>query len=169
MRRSACNQLEKAFAAAFATYFTGDPSFVKPGDSTPGSQASLFVAAQSVQRLLYPQVAFMCIEATEVVARSNAYTAPMHLIVDTALSERPDDFPSLLALHQDRVDKCLNLFDNLPVLQGLINAPLSGSDPRQVQSFQLYGMGEIEAEMNTRENNRLCFICKRLIPFQPVG
>ena len=170
-RRSACNTLERAFASAFQTYFVGDPCFVKVIDPANSRTGSLFVAAQSVRTLLYPQVCFMCYEAEEQVARSNVYMAQLHMIVDTALSELPDDYDSLLKLHQERVDKCLNLRDNLALLQSLMNQPASpppNSDQPRVPSMNLYGLGKIIRENNSKEANRLCFICSFEIGFQPI-
>lgn len=162
IRSSACNKLEAAFAAAFSTYFVGDPSFVKNGS------APFFVAAQSVSTLEYPQVAFMCLEAEEVVAQSAVYMGTLHVLVDTALYERSDDYTALKSLHDDRVNKVMNLFGNLPVLQSLLNAPTSGPDNRTTVNFQLYGIGKILKEMNSKEANRLAYIAAIEIPFQPV-
>ncbi len=162
IRSSASNKLEIAFAAAFGTYFVADPDFTK-SDGTP-----LFVAAQSVSRLQYPQVCFMCLEAEEVVALSAVYMGTLHLIVETALNERPDDYPSLLTLHRNRVDKCVNLMGNLPVLQSLLNAPAAAPDNRAVVNFQLYGVGKILKEQNKNEPNRLCFIQSVELGFQPI-
>jgi hypothetical protein len=170
-RRSACNTLEKAFAAAFQTYFVGDPCFTKVVNPATGVTGSTFVAAQSVRTLTYPQVCFMCIEAQEQVAKSNVYMAELHMIIDTALSERPDDYDSLLALHQERVDKCLNLRDNLPLLQQLMNQPATpppNSDQPSVPSMNLYGLGKITRENNAKEGNRLCFVCSFEVGFQPI-
>jgi hypothetical protein len=170
-RRSACNTLEKAFAAAFQAYFVGDPCFIVSNDVSTGATSSIFVAAQSVQRLLYPQVCFMCIEAEEQVARSNIYMATLHMIIDTALSERPDDYDSLLALHQERVDKCLNLRDSISLLQSLINQPASpppNADQLAVPSMNLMGLGKILRENNAKEANRLCFVCSFEVGFQPI-
>ena len=162
IRSSAANKLEKAFAGAFSTYFVGDPSFVKNGDSP------MFVAAQSVSQLLFPQVCFMCLEAAEVVAQSCVYMGTLHIIVDTPLSERPDDYDSLLALHQDRVSKVMNLIGNPTLLKSLMNIPASGPDNRSVVNFQLYGVGQVLREMNSKEAARLSFICAVEIPFQPI-
>lgn len=165
IRSGATNKLEQAFAAAYQLYMVGDPSFVRPGPT----QASLFVAAQSVSKLIYPQVCFMCLEAEEQVAGSAVYMGTLHVIVDTALNERPDDFQSLLALHNDRINKVLVLLGNPALLMSLTNAPAAGQpDTRTVRDFQLYGVGTIVKEMNTKEANRLCSVTSVLIPFQPI-
>lgn len=162
IRSSAANKLEQAMAAAFATYFAGDPDFTK-SDGIP-----FFVAAQSVSRLVYPQVCFMCLEAVEEVALSAVYTATLHVVVDTALNERSDDYPSVINLHDARVNKCVNLMGNFPVLSKLTNAPASGADNRTVVNFTLYGIGKILKEQNKAESNRLCFIQSINVGFQPV-
>ena len=164
IRSGACNKLEQAFAAAFATYFVGDPDFTK-SDGTP-----FFVAAQSVSRLLYPQVCFMSFKAKEQIALTGIYMGELHITVDTALNERPDDYNSLLTLHDTRVNKCVNLMANLAVLKQLMNAPSPPlPDPRAVTGFQLYGIGEILNEDNKKEANRLCFLQTIEIGFQPIG
>lgn len=152
-------------AAAFQLYLVGDPSFVRPGPT----QASLFVAAQSVSKLIFPQVCFMCLEAEEQVALSAVYMGTLHIIVETALNERSDDYQSLLALHNDRIDKVLALLGNAPLLMSLTNAPAAGqADTRTVRDFRLYGVGTITKEMNTKEANRLCSVTAVLMPFQPI-
>lgn len=169
-RVAATNALEQAFAAAFQRYFVGDPSFVRP--QLPGGAAagSLFVAAQSVTDLIYPQVAFYCRKAAEQVAGSSIYMAmPLRIIVDTALNERPDDPESLLNLHDDRVNKLFLLLENQALLMSLTNKPATGPDLRTVTDFQLYGIGAIQDESNTRQNNRLSFMLDIEIPFQPIG
>lgn len=162
IRSGAAQKLEAAFAAAFATYFTGDLDFTK-SDGSP-----LFVAAQSVAKLTYPQVCFMCFEAEEQIALTGIYIAPLHICIDTALTERPDDYDSLLNLHDTRVSKVVNLMANLPVLKTLLNAPASGPDNRTVTGFQLYGVGQIFKEQNKPEHNRLCYMQSVQIPFQPI-
>jgi len=165
IRSGACRKLEQAFAAAFQYYFVGDPSFVRP---VPAGGGSLFVAAQAVAAMVYPQVAFMCIEAQEQVAQSAVYMGELNILIDTALTERSDDYPSLLALHDDRIDKVVNLIGNVPLLKTLLNAPASGPDLRAVRQFQLYGVGKVLKELNGKEPNRLCYVLTVEIPFQPL-
>jgi hypothetical protein len=164
IRSSATAKLELAMAAGFQAYLVGDPSFVRPGPT----QASLFVAAQSVSQLIYPQVAFLCDEAEEQVSGSAVYMGTLHVQIDSALNEREDDYPSLKALHDDRVAKVLDLFSKVSILQGLVNAPASGADKRAVRDFQLYGVGQITKEMHAKEANRLCTVITISIPFQPI-
>jgi hypothetical protein len=164
IRSSATTQLEKAFAAAYQTYLVGDPSFVRPGPTS----GSLFVAAQSVPQLIYPQVCFACFEAAEQVSGSAVYMGTLHIIVDTALNERADDYPSLKNLHDDRVAKVLDLLSKVAILKQLMNAPASGPDTRTVRDFQLYGVGEIVREMHAKEGNRLSTVIIVMIPYQPI-
>jgi hypothetical protein len=162
IRSSAARTLELAFAAAYAQYFVGDPSFVNTAGGTP-----IFVSAQSVAKLTYPQVCFWCSEAVEQVALSAIYMGTLHVIIDSALNERADDYDSLLTLHDDRITKVVGLLSNLPALQGLINAPASGPDLRTAPNFQLYGIGLVLKEMNGKEGNRLSYILTVEAPFQP--
>ena len=165
-RSGATNKLEQAFAAAFAAYFVGDPTYVMP----PPFSGSLFVAAQSVQTLSYPSVIFMCLEAKEVAPQTANYEGTeLHILTNTALTERPDDYPSLLALHNDRINKLFLLLDNTPLLQGLTNQPASGvADLRAVREFYLYGFGNISKELNMKEGNRLCSLISIEVTFRPM-
>lgn len=167
-RRSACIQLEKAFAVGFQAYFVGDPCFVKPPFRQQDTNG-FFVAAQSVSRLYKPQVCFLCLEATEEVAYSAVYTGKLKIIIDSVLSERDDDYPSLDKLHGERVAKVLNLLGNITLLQTLMNAPASGPDNRAVTQFQLYGIATIDGEQNKPEDNQLCTIIPVDVGFQPIG
>lgn len=163
IRTGAAITLEQAFAGAFGTYFVGDPSFTK-SDGHP-----FFVSGQSVRTLSFPNVCFMCLEAKEQIALSAIYMAELHIIIDTPLNERPGDYEDLLALHETRVTKCVNLMGNVALLQQLLNAPPAGApDNRVVKNFQLYGVGDILKESNKREPNRLTFIQSVNIPFQPI-
>jgi hypothetical protein len=164
IRSSATTKLEQAFAACFQTYLVGDPSFVRPGPSS----GSLFVAAQSVPELIYPQVCFACIEAEEQVANSAVYIGTLHIIIDTALNERSDDYLSLKNLHDDRVAKVLDLLSKVSILKQLMNAPASGPDTRTVRDFQVYGVGQIVRELHAKESNRLSTVIVVMIPFQPI-
>lgn len=166
-RTGACIVLEKAFAAACETYFVGDPDFVKP-QFLQQQTVSIFVPAQSVAKLFKPQVCFLCLDADEQVAGSAAYIGVLHVVIDTPLSERPDDYPALVTLHGQRVAKVMNLLSNLALLQGVINAPATGLDKRTVTDFQLYGLGTFK-EMNKNEANNLCsvVICEE-VAFTPV-
>lgn len=169
IRSRAPNQLERAFAAAFQQYFVGDPSFVRPSSPGTAGAGSMFVAAQSVKTLAFPQVCFLCLEAAEQITGTAIYIGELHIIVDTALNERPDDYDSLLTLHEDRCNKVLFLLGNVSVLKSLTNAPAAGiADTRQVQDFQLYGVGEITKEHNATQANRLSSITSVMIPFQPI-
>lgn len=162
----AANQLETAFAAAFQTYFVGDPSFVRP---TPAGGGSFFAAAQSVDTFVYPICAFECGEAKETVAQTSIYQAELFVMVGTHLSERPDDYPSLLVLHQERVSKVINLLENVPVLKTLLNAPAAGPDLRTVRQMNLYGLGLID-QRNKKENNVLRWVASvQPVAFQPIG
>lgn len=166
-RAGACITLEKAFAAAFDTYFVGDPDFIKP-QFLQQQTASIFVAAQSVARLYKPQVCFLCLDAEEQVAQSSAYIGVLHIVVDTTLAERPDDYTSLLTLHGQRVAKVMNLLTNFSLLAGVINPPAVGTDKRTVTDFLLYGLGTFK-EMNKNEANNLCsIIIAQEVAFTPV-
>lgn len=166
-RSGACITLEKAFAAAFETYFVGDPDFVKP-QFLQQQGASIFIPAQSVARLYKPQICFLCLDAEEEIAQSKVYIGELHIVVDTTLAERPDDYPSLLTLHGQRVSKVMMLLENLGLLQGVANAPASGVDKRTVTDFQLYGIGTFK-EMNKNEANNLCsIIIIQQVAFTPV-
>lgn len=166
-RVGACIILEKAFAAAFERYFVGDPDFVKP-EFLQQQSTSIFVAAQAVARLYKPQVCFLCLDADEQVAGSAAYIGVLHVVVDSTLAERPDDYPALLTLHGQRVAKVMNLLSNLGLLTSVINAPATGVDQRTVTDFQLYGIGTFK-EMNKNEANNLCsIIIAQEVAFTPV-
>jgi hypothetical protein len=166
-RTGACIVLEKAFAVAFETYFVGDPDFVKP-QFLQQQTASIFVAAQSVARLFKPQVCFLCLDAEEQVAQSAAYIGQLHIVIDTPLTERPDDYKALETLHGQRVAKVMNLLSNLAVLQQVINPPATGTDQRAVTDFLLYGLGTFK-ESNKNEANNLCslIVCEE-VAFTPV-
>lgn len=164
IRSSATTKLEQAFAAGYQTYLVGDPSFVRPGPSS----GSMFVAAQSSPALIYPQVCFACIEAEEQVANSAVYMGTLHIIVDTPLPERPDDYPSLKNLHDDRVAKILDLLSKVAILKLLMNAPASGPDTRTVRDFQIYGVGQIVRELHAKEADRFSTVIVVMIPFQPI-
>lgn len=166
-RTGACIVLEKAFAAAFDTYFVGDPDFVKP-KFLEQQTVSIFVAAQSVARLYKPQVCFMCLDADEVIAQSAQYLGVLHVVVETSLSERPDDYAAMLTLHGQRVAKVMLLLTNLALLQGVINPPSTGPDKRAITDFVLEGMGTFK-EMNKNETNNLCsIIIAQEVAFTPV-
>lgn len=166
---SAANQLELCLAAAFQNYFVGDPDFVRvlaAGESAP---ASLFTAAQAVATFKYPIVVFECGDAKETVAQTSIYQAEVFVMVGTHLSERPDDYPSLLKLHQDRCSKVINLLENIAVLKSLLNAPASGPDLRLIRQMNLYGLGTID-QRNKRENNVLMWVASiNPAAFQPIG
>lgn len=165
IRSGAARKLEMAMAAAYATYFVGDPDFIMP----PPNSGALFVAAQSVQKLVFPNVTFLCLEAKEVAPQTANYQAvELHVMVNTSLAERPDDYPSLLALHDARVDKIFLLLGNTPLLQSLVNAPPAGqADTRSVTDFFLYGFGEITKEMRLPEGSRLCDLISIQTNFRP--
>lgn len=163
---AAANQLEEALAAAFQGYFVGDPDFVR--SSSTGTN-SLFTAAQSVDTFVYPIVVFECGDAIETVAQTAIYQAETMVMVGTHLSERPDDYPSLLALHRDRVSKVVNLLENVALLKSIMNAPASGPDLRTVRQMNLYGIGLID-QRNKKLNNVLMWVAAiKPVAFQPIG
>lgn len=165
IRAGAARKLEQAFAAAFGQYFVGDPSFAMP----QGMSGSIFVPAQSVQKLVYPAVVFMCLEAKEVAPYTANYQGvELHILVNTALNERADDYESLLALHDQRVDKVYLLIGNNPLMQSLVNQPSPAlPDPRAVTEFFLYGFGDITKEMRLPEPNRLVDLISVEVNFRP--
>jgi|HubBroStandDraft_3_1064219.scaffolds.fasta_scaffold03065_5 hypothetical protein len=164
IRSGAARKLEQAFAAAFAQYFVGDPTYAMP----PPGAGPIFVSGQSVQQLTFPNVTFLCLEAKEVSPGIGNYQGvELHIMVNTALIERPDDYPSLLALHDDRVDKLFILLGNTPLLQSLMNQPASGPDTRLVREMLFYGTGLITKEMRIPEQNRLSDLISVETNFRP--
>lgn len=163
---AAANQIESAFAAGFQNYFVGDPDFVRPA---PASGGSFFTAAQSVDNFVYPICVFECGDAVETVAGTSIYQAECFVMVGTHLTERPDDYPSLLALHQTRCSKVINLLENVALLKSIVNAPASGPDLRTVRQFNLYGLGLID-QRNKKLNNVLMWVASiKPVAFQPIG
>jgi hypothetical protein len=163
---AAANQFETAFAAGFQNYFVGDPDFVRPTSQGGGS---LFASAQSVEKFEYPICVFECGDAVETVAQTSIYQAEAFIMLGTHLSERPDDYPSLLALHQTRVSKVINLLENVALLKSILNAPATGPDERTVRQFNLYGIGLID-QRNKRANNVLMWVASiKPVAFQPIG
>lgn len=167
MLLASANQIETALAAAFQTYFVGDPDFVRPAAAAVGG--SFFTAAQSVDVFSYPICAFEAGEMKEVVAQTSIYQGELFVLVGTHLSERADDYTSLLTLHQQRVSKVVNLLENVALLKSLMNAPASGPDLRTVRQMNLYGIGQLD-QRNKKENNVLRWVASITpIAFQPIG
>lgn len=166
---AAADQLELALAAAFQAYFVGDPDFVRVAAAGADSPSSLFTAAQSVDTFVYPCCIFECGDAKETVAQTSIYQAEAFVMVGTHLSERPDDYPSLLKLHQQRAAKVINLLENVALMKILMNAPAAGPDERTVRQMNLYGLGEI-AQRNKKQNNVLMWVASITpVAFQPIG
>lgn len=164
---AAANQLETAMSAAFQAYFVGDPDFVRPAAAQGGG--SLFTAAQAVETFVYPICVFECGDAVETVAQTSIYQAETFVMVGTHLAERPDDYPALLALHQTRASKVINLLENVALLKTLMNAPPAGPDLRTVRQMNLYGMGPID-QRNKKLNNVLMWVASiKPVAFQPIG
>lgn len=149
----------------FQTYFVGDPTFVMPAPQT----GSVFIPAQSIQKLVYPSVVFLCLDSKEIApGLANYQAVELHVIINTSLSERADDYPSLLNLHNDRVDKCLILLGNSALSQGLLNQPAIGlPDPRTVRDFYFYGYGVITDEKHMKEPTRLSDLLSIQTNFRP--
>lgn len=166
---TAASQLETAMAAAFQAYFVGDPDFVRPVIKGQDAPSSFFTSSQSVDTLAYPVCAFECGDAVETVAQTSIYEAETLVMVGTSLNERPDDYPSLFALHQQRSAKVMNLLENVALLKQLMNAPASGPDLRAVTEMNLYGIGLIN-QRNKRGNNVLIWAAMiKPVAFQPIG
>lgn len=152
-------------AAAFQTYFVGDDSFT----AAQNAEGSLFVSAQSVQKLTYPNVLFTCLEAKEVAPGTGNYqNVELHVSITTPLSERPDDYPSLLALHGQRIAKAFILLENAALLQTLTNQPTPpAADPRTVTDFFLYGFGEVTKELEMPNPHHLVYLISIQVTFRP--
>lgn len=166
---TAASQLETALAAAFQAYFVGDPDFVRVLQAGQDAPSSIFTASQSVATFVYPLCAFECGNAVETVAQTSIYEAETLIMVGTHLNERPDDYPGLFALHQQRSAKVMNLLENVALLKQLMNAPASGPDLRAVREMNLYGIGLID-QRNKRLNNALMWVAMiKPVAFQPIG